>query len=208
MANSSSTTMDRRTLLKLIAASTGAGLINAPALAVWEEQPDLLPVSKAGFDDATVALITELCEVVIPRTDTPGAKDAGVPPFFIGMVRECYDEQQQKLFEAGFADIESRSKTLYSKPFATLNAEQKSDLITAIDVEAMAFNKGEETQWGGAGFEGQPHYFTLIKQLVIFGFFSSKVGGTQVLRHSDVPGGYYDIPYNEGDKAWTTPWPW
>ena len=44
--------------------------------------------------------------------------------------------------------------------------------------------------------------------LVIFGFFSSKVGGTQVLRHSDVPGGYYDIPYNEGDKAWTTPWPW
>ncbi|OFI36290.1 hypothetical protein BFC17_08545 [Alteromonas lipolytica] len=200
--------MDRRTLLKLIAASTGAGLVNAPALAVWQEQPALVPVSKAGFDDATVALITELCETVIPRTDTPGAKDAGVPPFFIGMIRECYDEQQQQLFEAGFADIEARSKTLYGKPFATLGTTQKNDLITAIDAEAIAFNKGESGQWKGEQFTGQPHYFTLMKQLIIFGFFSSKVGGTKVLRHADVPGGYYDIPYNKGDKAWTTVWPW
>lgn len=208
MANNNETKMDRRTLLKLIAASTGASLVNAQAFAVWQEQPDLIAVSKAGFDDATVALITELCETVIPRTDTPGAKDAGVPPFFIGMIRECYNPQQQALFEAGFADIESRSKTLYSKPFATLSTAQKNDLITAIDVEAMAFNKGEKGQWSGNGFNGQPHYFTLMKQLIIFGFFSSKVGGTQVLRHADVPGGNYDIPYNKGDKAWTTVWPW
>lgn len=208
MTQSTHTTMNRRTLLKLIAASTGAGLINAPAFAVWEEQPDLVPVRQAGFSDSTVALITELCETVIPRTDSPGAKDAGVPPFFIGMIRECYNNTQQKLFEAGFADIEARSKSLYKKPFAALNTAQKNDLITAIDVEAMAYNKGEDTQWSGNGFDSQPHYFTLMKQLIIFGFFSSKVGGTQVLRHSDIPGDYRDIPYNKGDKAWATVWPW
>lgn len=208
MASNNETKMDRRTLLKLIAASTGAGLVNAPALAIWQEQPDLIEVSKAGFDDATVALITELCETVIPRTDTPGAKDAGVPPFFIGMIRECYNPQQQALFEAGFSDIETRSKALYGKPFATLGTTQKNDLITAIDVEAIAYNKGEDVRWKGDQFSGQPHYFTLMKQLIIFGFFSSKAGGTQVLRHSDVPGGYYDIPYSKGDKAWATVWPW
>lgn len=199
--------MDRRALLKLIATATGAGLVCSPAMAVWQEQPPLTTVTQSGLSDSTVALITELCETVLPRTDTPGAKDAGLPAFFIGMMREGYTPVQQKLMEAGFKDVDYRAQARYSKPFVSLTAAQRTELASMLDTEALAYNKGESTEWEGSAFEGLPHYFTLYKQLMIFGFFTSKVGGTQVLRHVDIPGDYHDIEYKKGDKAWMTVWP-
>lgn len=199
--------MDRRSLLKFIATATGASLVCSPAMAVWEEQAPLTTVAQSGLNDATVALITELCETVLPRTDTPGAKDAGLPTFFIGMMREGYTPEQQKLMEAGFKDVDYRAQSRFNKPFVSLTSEQRTKLASTLDAEALAYNKGEATEWEGSAFEGLPHYFTLYKQLMIFGFFTSKVGGTQVLRHVDIPGDYRDIEYKKGDKAWMTVWP-
>ncbi len=52
---------------------------------------------------------------------------------------------------------------------------------------------------------GGMHYFTMIKQLTLFGFFTSEVGGTQVLRHVPIPGGYDGaLAYKPGDRAWAT----
>ncbi|MEQ5807400.1 gluconate 2-dehydrogenase subunit 3 family protein [Alteromonas sp. NFXS44] len=198
--------MDRRDLLKLIATATGTSFICSPAMAVWQEQPALTSVKDSGLDDNTVALITELCETVLPRTDTPGAKDAGLPAFFIGMIRECYTPEQQALMEAGFKDVDARSQEEYGKPFIGLSQKQKTALASKLDSEALAFNRGEDSPWDGKE-DGLPHYFTLYKQLMIFGFFTSKTGGTQVLRHVDIPGDYKDIPYKKGDKAWMTVWP-
>lgn len=199
--------MDRRQLLKSIALATGASVVGIPAMAVWEEQPPLTRVSDSGFSDSHVALITELCETVLPKTDTPGAKEAGLPPFFIGMVREYYTLQQQSLVEAGLNDIEQRCHDQYGKTFIELPKAQQLAIATLLDKEAIAFNQGASVHWSGDGFAGLPHYFTLYKQLMIFGFFTSKVGATQVLRHIDVPGDYKDIPYKKGDKGWATVWP-
>lgn len=199
--------MERRDLLKFIATATGTSFICSPAMAVWQEQPALTPVNASGLSDNTIALITELCETVIPRTDSPGAKDAGLPAFFIGMLRECYTTEQQALMEAGFQDIDTRSQQEYGKRFVGLSSAQKTALASVLDKEALAYNRGEESVWNGSTFDGLPHYFTLYKQLMIFGFFTSKVGATEVLRFSEVPGDYRDIPYKKGDKAWMTVWP-
>lgn len=85
---------------------------------------------------------------------------------------------------------------------------RQSYRLNPQDFEAMAFNQGDHGLRAGAAFTGQPHYFTLMKQLIIFGFFSSNVGATQVLQHSDITGDYCYISYNKGDKAWTSVWPW
>ncbi|MFS1703811.1 gluconate 2-dehydrogenase subunit 3 family protein [Alteromonas sp. AMM-1] len=199
--------MNRRDLLKFIATATGASFVCSPAMAVWQTQPALTAVKDAGLSENTVALITELCETVIPRTDTPGAKEAGLPAFFIGMLRDCYTAEQQALMEAGFNDIDVRSQQQFGKPFVALTQSQKTALASELDAEALAFNRGEQTAWKGDEYEGLPHYFTLYKQLMIFGFFTSKVGATEVLRFSEVPGDYRDIPYKKGDRAWMTVWP-
>lgn len=196
--------MNRRQLLKTIALATGASVVSIPAMAVWEEQPPLTTVTNSGFSDSHVALVTELCETVLPKTDTPGAKEAGLPAFFIGMVREYYTHEQQNLVEAGFNDIDQRCRTQYGKAFIGLSNDQQLNVATLLDKEALAFNQGTSVSWSGDGFTGLPHYFTLYKQLMIFGFFTSKVGATQVLRHIDVPGDYKDIPYQNGDRGWAS----
>ena len=76
--------------------------------------------------------------------------------------------------------------------------EQRKALLTEIDKEANAYNKSKKP-------EDPAHYFSLMKQLTLLGYFSSEIGATQALRYVAVPGRYEGcIPYKKGDKAWAT----
>jgi len=197
--------MERRELLKMIAAATGLAMVG-DAFA-WEELPAATSLETSGFSKADALLLDELFETILPRTETPGAKDAGVMPFAIGFVRDCYLPQQQALFEAGIVDIDKRAQAEHAMSFVKLTAEQRLTMVEALDEEATAFNNGESTAWTGEGHDGAPHYFTLMKQLAIFGFFTSKVGGEQVLRWVPVPGKYEDIKYTPGETSFSNVWP-
>jgi hypothetical protein len=124
------------------------------------------------------------------------------------MIRDCYTQDQQRLFEAGLADINQRSQNIFRSSFYSAKKEEQLALITDIDKEALTFNQQAESEWNGEKFKDQAHYFTLYKQLIIFSFFTSKLGSTQVLRHAAVPGRYEDIPYKKGDGAWAAAFPW
>ncbi len=198
--------MERRELLKMIVAATGMAMIGNSF--AWDELPAATSFAQSGFSKADAELMDELFETILPRTNTPGAKDAGVTAFAIGYVRDCYLPQQQALFEAGIADIAERAQAQFGKAFAALDDATRLSLVESLDNEATAFNNGEKTAWTGEGqVENAPHYFTLIKQLAIFGFFTSKVGGEQVLRWVPVPGKYEDIKYTPGETSFSNVWP-
>ena len=92
-----------------------------------------------------------------------------------------------------------------------LKPEQKLALLSQLDLEAK---KGGTSGLEGSSSlasskssdrKGELHYFTLLKQLSLFTFFTSQVGGTEALRYVAVPGKYDgDLPYKKGDKAWAT----
>jgi len=70
--------------------------------------------------------------------------------------------------------------------------------LTALDKEAKDYQKNKKK-------EEPTHYFTQMKQLTLFGYFTSKEGATQALRYVAVPGKYEGcIDYKKGDKAWAT----
>lgn len=189
--------MQRRSLLKLIAAATGTALVGSFASA-YEIQPDV-KLENTGFSKDDVALLNEIGEVIIPRTETPGAKDANVGAIMAVIVSDCYTQSQRKIFKNGFEQLKNRSQAEYSKPFLLLSDEQKMALFTALDKEAKEHNAEREP----SKEERLPHYFTLYKQLTLFTFFSSEKGATQVLRHVAIPGSYDgEYPYKKGDKAW------
>src|SRR4051812_7264445 len=62
----------------------------------------------------TVATIAEL---IIPKTDTPGAREAGVPAFIDVMLAEWGDEDQRQVFTAGLANVDERSRAACGKDF-------------------------------------------------------------------------------------------
>lgn len=190
--------MDRRELLKMIVAATGAAMIGLPAL-VQGQAP--AAGMKTPFSDADVGTLDEIAETILPRTATQGAKDAGAGLFMARFVTDCYTARQQATFRAGLADIDKRA----GGRFVALAPQARTELLRALDAEARK-HAVDVTETGTAEEgEAMPHYFTMIKQLAIFGFFTSKVGATDVLRYVAVPGRYDgDLAYVPGTPAWGT----
>ena len=157
--------------------------------------------AKTLFSAADVSTLDEIAETILPRTKTPGAKDADAGLFMAQFVSDCYTARQQAAFRAGLADIDKRA----GGRFVSLEPQARTELLRALDAEAKA-HAVDVTETGTAE-EGEPmpHYFTMIKQLTIFGFFTSKVGATEVLRYVAVPGRYDgDLAYVPGTPAWGT----
>lgn len=204
--------MNRRDLLKLITAATGAAFVGTNPLA-YELRPDV-SLSETGFSKDEVAFLNEVGEVIIPRTDTPGAKDANVGRIMAVLVADCYPSALQKTFRDGMKKLDSQAKEEFGNAFLLLDNKQRHDLISRLDEEARDYNQKLglwsvasqlPNQRREASQAPVPHYFSLFKQLTLFGFFTSKEGGTKVLRYVPVPGKYDgNIEYKKGQKAWAT----
>ena len=193
--------MERRALLKMIAAATGMAMIGRPSLLFGQAQMPVAPANNA-FSAAEVAKLDEIAETILPRTDTPGAKDAGVGLFMAQFVSDCYAPEQQAIFRAGLADIDTRAHGR----FMTMTPQARTTLLTTLDNEAKAKALAAQVvSEDGSPELRTPHYFTMIKQLVLFSFFTSEVGANQVLRYVAVPGRYDgDMHYEPGTPAWAT----
>lgn len=180
--------MNRRDLLKMIVAATGVAFVGANALAY--ELTFATPLSDTGFSKDDLLLLNNIGEVIIPKTDTPGAKEADVASMMAIMVKDCYVKSEQATFKAGLVDIEKRAAAAHDKPFAQLSSSQKMSILNELD--ALAKNN-----------EDGVHYFSMLKQQVLFCFFTSQTGATKVLRHIAIPGRYDgEFPFKKGDKAW------
>ena len=143
-----------------------------------------------------IAFLDEVGETILPKTDTPGAKDAQVGQFMKVMVTDCYTPDDQKTFTDGIEKLNKASKDKYKDDFMAITAKQKNELLNSLDKEATAYAKNKKK-------EDPNHYFTMMKQLTIWGYFTSEPGATKALRYVPVPGRYDGcIDYKKGDKAW------
>jgi Gluconate 2-dehydrogenase subunit 3 len=190
--------MNRRELLKQIALLTGSAVIGGEFFLSGCKSKDT--ASSAFFSAKDIDFFDEVAETIIPKTNTPGAKDAEVGKFMATYPIDCYDELQLKTLKEGIGKLNAAANTKYKEDFVKITAAQKQELLTEIDAEAKKYNEKNNQQ---DGKEQPPHYFTLMKQLVLIGFFTSKPGVTQVLRYVPVPGKYSGcIDYKEGETSW------
>lgn len=193
--------MERRELLKQIALLTGGLVIGGELLLSGCKTT---AKADAGFSAASIALLDEVGETIIPATATPGAKAAQVGDFMKIFVTDCYTAEEQAAFTKGILQLEEASDKMHKKSFMDCDAKQRKDLLISLEKEAKAFNEKVKVANEGKKENKLPlHYYTMMKQLTLFGFFTSKTGATETLRHIQVPGKYDGAyPYKKGDKAW------
>jgi Gluconate 2-dehydrogenase subunit 3 len=185
--------MQRRQLLKHIALLTGCAVVGGDVLLSGCKNSEN---NNAIFSLNEIALFDEIAETIIPKTDTPGAKEAAVGAFMVGYTKDCYTTEDQKRLQQGLVIINEKSNKLYEQNFISLNETQKSQLLNNLEIEAEAYNKE-------AINKDKAHFYTLIKQLTLLGFFSSEVGMTKVLRYIAVPGEYEGVvDYVKGSPSW------
>ncbi len=172
----------RDAILKTSAALGGATLIGqALMLAGCESMPAEATVSKEPrdelFSNADLALLDEIAETILPETDTPGAKAAGVGPFIALMVTDTYSPEDQAVFKAGLLTIEKECQQSYGKNFVALSSAERLAIVERLDREQ--YDAGEST-----------HYFRMVKQLTVLGFFTSETAYSEILEYVESPGRY------------------
>lgn len=172
-----------------------------------------------GFSEKDIALLDEIAETILPKTNTPGAKDAAVGVFITVMVNDCYTPQDQQVFREGMVLLNDACQNKFNTDFMKATKEERHELLLSLDREAKvyqekvtAFNneqnekEQEEFERGNLAFKKSfmsSHYYTMMKQLTLLGFFTSEKGATEALRYVPVPGRYDAcIPYHKGDRAW------
>lgn len=153
--------------------------------------------SEPDFSQEKITFLDEVGETILPTTaSSPGAKAAQIGEFMRVIVTDCYEENDQKIFMDGLAKINEKSNQDFGKNFLDLSGEDKLALLNGINEEMNQYNETKK--------EGDPnHYFSLIKQLTLWGYFTSEVGSTKALNYLPLPGKYEGcIPYKKGDKLW------
>lgn len=206
--------MNRREAIQRVAMLIGGSVIGANLFLEGCTRSASKDVATL-FETSNTGLLADLAEAILPKTSTPGAKEAGVGDFIPVMVRDCYSPQDQKTFVEGLATIDERSTKEFNKKFQDLSKAEQLQFVNNYNIEAKTFQKergekqkeiNEAAEKAGKQkdeVEQLPnHFFHMLKQLTMTGFFTSEVGMTQALRYVKIPGKYDgSFPYKKGDRA-------
>jgi hypothetical protein len=170
----------------------------------------------ALFTEDHVAFLNEVADTILPTTSSPGAKAANVGQFMAVMVQDCYAPKDQQTFVDGIGKLNDASQKKYNAKFIDMNPQQRTDLLVALDKEQKDYTADRNKQLDADKLKhkddpkykapGIPnHYFRMMKELTLLGYFTSEIGATKALRYVAVPGRYDGcVPYKKGDKAWAT----
>ena len=177
-------------------------------------------VKEETFSDENIALLDDIGETIIPSTSTsPGAKAAHIGEFIKVHVTDCYNRNEQQIFWSGIQRIKQISSEVYNNSFQKLTVSQKRMVLKNIGREPQERSNKNKNIAGsgdavqtGKGQQSQtnvtvdfPHFSSMLNELVLFGYFTSKPGATLALRYIQTPGSYQgDVPYKKGEKAWAT----
>jgi gluconate 2-dehydrogenase gamma chain len=198
--------IDRRELLHrtalllggAISSSAAAGILSGCAAAPPADETPTQ--TTAFFTPAEAATVSAMAEQILPRTDTPGALDAGVPAFIDRMMAGFYQDNERAALRAGLARVDRDAQSAHRKSFASLTSDQQIALMQVYDKEAY-----DQTRNTPSGSNSPPHFFRTMKELTTLGFFTSREGATKFLKYVASPGPYRgDVPYSEIGAAWAT----
>jgi Gluconate 2-dehydrogenase subunit 3 len=172
-----------------ISAPTVAGVLSRPTRRAWAASPAWAPRT---LSPAQLELVATVAEHIIPQTDTPGARAAGVHRFVDTLLSDHYPATERDRFLAGLADLDARAQSAHGQPFRQCSPEQRIALLGEMDARAFASSRGEDG-W----------FFRRLKELTIVGYYTSEFGAMQELHVS--PFGAYrgDIPYASVGRAWS-----
>ena len=178
---------------------TVGGTIAVPETAFARIAEAFNPADLTFFRPSQQAQVAILAEAIIPKTDTPGAIEAGVPGWIEILVKDCLDPTDQDIITAGLADIMKRCVKDHGKGLDKLSAEKQVAFLTAYDNET----KAARTKLIKAGKEPRNTFLKQFKELTKFCFVNSEVGATQAFNFQLVPGKWVpDMPLEPGMKAY------
>jgi len=179
--------MDRRHAIKNVALLLGGTLSvsTLSALGRWESSDfKLFKTSTLSLTDSQRKIVAEVAELIIPKTSTPGAKDAGVPAFIEMMLNDCYKSPEQISFVEGLKGLEAQN-------FLQKNAAEQTEILKGVEVNTKTMKSDTK---------GTP-FWKLMKELTLLGYYTSEVGIKSSFDYEPIPGKLENIKIKPGQKS-------
>ncbi len=182
--------MRRREVLRLLATGTALQFAPRNLLVTIAHARALLAAPLVlrtlnAHQEATVRTMTEL---ILPRTDTPGAADVGATQFIDLMLTEWYKQPERMLFANGLTDVDSRSTSLFGKAFIDCSPTQQADVLTALgermveeQVRPLPVESNSATE---------TNFYAMLRRLTLTAYYTSEKGATEELHFEIIPGMY------------------
>jgi hypothetical protein len=222
----------REAVLRVSALLGGAALIGGSAFITGCRDEGAGTTTAGSFTPFTtdeIAFLEEVADTILPTTSTPGAKAAKTGAFMALIVTDSYKAEDQKAFRDGMKTLDDRSREMNKASFMESTPQQRLALLEVLDreqktdadkrqedkkkkeAEKFLSDQRQEAATDAPDAAAAPaitadpprHYFRMMKELALLGYFTSEIGGTQALRYVESPGRYDPcIPYTPGEKAW------
>lgn len=197
--------INRREALNRVAMLLG-GVISGPTLmAMNMDALKTGSIAPLSLSSTQRAILAEVAEHIIPKTDTPGAKDAGVPAFIELMINDCYKPIDQQSFMAGLSALESQN-------FLGQSSSGQIDTLKKLEADTMALMRSRNVKQVKVGdnvdkeamdaaAQGVP-FWRLAKELTLLGYFTSEVGVNASFVYEPIPGKFIATKLKKGQKAY------
>ncbi len=166
--------MDRRELLKIMAMTLGSSIALPESVFARLAEP-VDPAAPKFLSPDQRALVAVIAETIIPKTDTPGAIDAGVPGWIELLVQDCFEAADQEIILKGLGEVEKRAGDSYQKPYRQLSTAERIELLTGMENAAKQAKNSKA-------------FIRQFKELTKFTYVNSEAGGTQAFEFILVPG--------------------
>jgi hypothetical protein len=199
--------MNRRDAIKKAALLLG-GAFSAPtlmAMSHWEQASTTIGGLDFNLTDMQRKIVAEVAEMIIPKTKTSGAKDAGVPAFIEMMMKDCYTKPEHLSFVEGLSALEKDK-------FLDMDAKTRAERLKKLEAETKATMKAREVKQTKSGDnddkeemkaapKGLP-FWRLVKELTLLGYFTSEVGIRDSYEYVQIPSKFEVIKLKPNQKAY------
>ena len=169
--------MDRRSSIKtLLIISAGAAWL--PSCMEEDKKTSSLSLKNIKINSKEEELLAELSETIIPKTDTPGAKDVSAHLFALMMMDDCNTPENQDKFTKGLKEFEEFTKNKFDKSFVQCTPAERTEILKSIE------SKKDIP-------ENVVFFYTNMKRLTVQAFTTSEYYSTKVQVYKLVPGKFY-----------------
>jgi hypothetical protein len=197
--------MQRRDALKFLAAGALAPAAAPELFAFFQEAHPASGYALHTLNPHQNATVVLMSEIIIPETDTPGAKGARVNEFIDVILTEWATEEDRNNFLAGLAGVDKQSNELFSKDLVDASPTQQLALMRALD-ESIAMGPPRPARHGNTIPEWDTqlkgNFFTVFKGITLHGYYTSEVGFSRELGLQIIPGAQHGcVPVAAEKKA-------
>jgi len=182
--------MQRRELFRLLGAGAALPVLSPDVFALFHAAQPASGYALRTLNPHQNATVVTMIDIILPETDTPGAKAARVNEFIDLILTEWATPEERTLLLDGLASIDQRAGLLFGKDFVGCQSSQQETILRELD-ERAALDRERLIPRGKRGSPFRGSFFGMFKQITLYGYYTSEIGFKQELKEEIIPGAYH-----------------